>query len=55
MRALKCLMLTLVAAGILVPSVDAAPKHGKRPDYRYKTPKLKYKKPKIKTQKVRHH
>ena len=54
MRALKSLMLLLVAAGILVPPADAWPRHNKKPDYRYKTPKLKYKKPKIKGHKVHH-
>ena len=54
MRALKSLMLLLVAAGIFLPSADAWPGRHKKPDYRYKVPKLKYKKAKIKGHKVHH-
>ena len=54
MRALKSLLLLLVAAGIFLPAADAWPRRHKKPDYRYKVPKLKYKKPKIKGHKVHH-
>lgn len=54
MRALKRLMLLLVAVGIFLPSVDAWPKNNKKPNYKYKAPKLKYKKPKIKGHKAAH-
>ena len=54
MRALKCLLIGLVALGFSLPSADAWPKHHKKPDYRYKTPKLKYKKPKVNKHKVHH-
>lgn len=55
MRALTRLLLLLAAAGILLPSVDAKPKHAKKVDYRYKVPKLKYHKPKIKGHKLHRH
>lgn len=58
MRALKRLMLLLVAIGIFLPTVEAWPRHNKKPDYRYKVPNLKYKKVKIKghnIHKVHHH
>jgi hypothetical protein len=54
MRALKRLLLLLVPVGIFLPTVDAWPRHNKKPDYRYKVPKLKYKKPKIQGHKVHH-
>lgn len=54
MRALKLLILLLVATGILLPTAEAWPRHNKRPNYKYKTPKLKYKKPRIKGHKVHH-
>jgi hypothetical protein len=56
MRALKRFILLLLAVGILLPSVDAKPKHNnKKVSYKYKAPKYKYKKPKIKGQRKVHH
>jgi hypothetical protein len=48
MRFLKRLIPLPVAVALLLPAAEAAPKHSKKPDYRYKVPKMKYKKPKIK-------
>jgi hypothetical protein len=56
MRALKHLMLLLLAVGILLPSADARPKHNnKKANYKYKVPKNKYKKPKISGGRRVHH
>lgn len=54
MRSLKCLLLFVAALGLFLPSAEARPKHGKKPNYRYKVPNLKYKKPKIQGHKVHH-